>query len=79
MFHINISKQNFILNMPLAKESLVMMQEAFGAYRAIISDSPEGVQKMAWKEVLEYLISLETPNGIEAPAQVLIGSAQKPA
>ena len=65
--------------MPLAEESLAMIQEAFGVYRAIISDSPEAVQKMAWKEVLEYLLSIETSNGIEAPAQVLICSAQKPA
>jgi ubiquinone/menaquinone biosynthesis C-methylase UbiE len=77
--NINISRQKLILNMPLANESLVMIQEAFGAYRAVISDSPEDVQKMAWKEVLEYLISFETSNGIEAPAQVLICSAQKPA
>jgi ubiquinone/menaquinone biosynthesis C-methylase UbiE len=76
--NINISEQNLIFNMPLADESLIMIQEAFGAYRAVISDSPEDVQKMAWKEVLEYLISCETSNGIEAPAQVLICSAQKP-
>ena len=76
--NIEISTQNVTFEMPHANESLLMIQEAFGAYRAVISDCPEDVQKKAWEEVLEYLRSLESSNGIEAPAQILIGSAQKP-
>jgi len=77
--NIEISTQNLTFEMPHAEESLLMIQEAFGAYRAVISDCSEDVQKKAWEEVLEFLRSLESSNGIEAPAQILIGSAQKPA
>jgi ubiquinone/menaquinone biosynthesis C-methylase UbiE len=65
--------------MPSAKQLLEMMQEAFGAYRAVISDSPETVQAAAWTEVLEFLRSIETDEGIETPTEVLVTSAQNPA
>lgn len=78
---INIESRylNLTLQMPSATQTLTMIQEAFGAYRAVIGDSPESVQKAAWAEVLEYLKSIDTGNGIEAPFEALIGSAQKPA
>lgn len=75
--NISISTEDILFKMPPANESLIMMQEAFGAYRAVISDSPEEVQKTAWQEVLGYLKTLETEECIEAPAQILIASAQK--
>jgi ubiquinone/menaquinone biosynthesis C-methylase UbiE len=71
--HLDVAFQ-----MPSATQTLTMIQEAFGAYRAVISDSPEPVQRAAWNEVLEYLKSIESNNGIEAPAEVIVGSAQKP-
>lgn len=77
--NIAVKKQYLTFKMPPANDSLIMMQEAFGAYRAVISDSSEDVQKRAWSEVLEYLKSLEGDSGVEAPSQVLIASAQKPA
>ena len=77
--NIEISIHNLTFELPPAKDSLLMMQEAFGAYRAVISDCAEEVQKKAWEEVLACLSSFETSKGIEAPAQILIGSAQKPA
>ncbi|MDH5379666.1 MAG: methyltransferase domain-containing protein [Cyclobacteriaceae bacterium] len=76
--NVEINKQNIHFKLPPAEESLVMIQEAFGAYRAVISDSPEHVQRTAWAEVLDYLKSLETSQGISAPAEVLVASAQKP-
>jgi ubiquinone/menaquinone biosynthesis C-methylase UbiE len=60
------------LRMPSAAQALVMMRDAFGAYRAVISDHPTAVQDAAWAEVAEALLGFETPTGFVAPAEVLI-------
>jgi SAM-dependent methyltransferase len=67
------------LRMPSAAQALAMMQEAFGAYRAVVSDHPEGVQVAAWTEVAETLKTFETPTGFVAPAEVLAAAGVKPA
>lgn len=67
------------LRMPSAGEALAMMQEAFGAYRAVISDSPEAVQAAAWAEVAETLKAFESPTGFLAPTEVLVAAGAKPA
>jgi SAM-dependent methyltransferase len=66
------------LHMPSAAQALAMMQEAFGAYRAIVSDRPEAVRVAAWAEVAEALRSFETPAEFVAPAQVLVAAGLKP-
>ena len=43
------------LRMPSAGQALVMRQEAFGAYRAVVSDSSEATPAAAWAEVAEAL------------------------
>lgn len=58
---------------------LLMMQEGFGAYRAVVSDSPESIRAAAWAEVAETLRSFETPTGLVAPAEVLVAAGVKPA
>jgi SAM-dependent methyltransferase len=67
------------LRLPSAAEALAMMQEAFGAYRAVVSDRPEAVRAAAWAEVAEALKSFETPEGFVAPAEVFVAAAVKPA
>jgi ubiquinone/menaquinone biosynthesis C-methylase UbiE len=67
------------LQMPSAAQALAMMQEAFGAYRAVLSDSPEAVRVAAWKEVAETLTTFETPTGFVAPAEVLVAAGAKSA
>jgi SAM-dependent methyltransferase len=66
------------LRMPSAGQALAMMQEAFGAYRAVVSDSPEAVQVAAWAEVAETLQDFETRMGFVAPAEVLVAAGVKP-
>jgi hypothetical protein len=56
-----------------------MMQGAFGAYRAVISDRPEAVRVAAWAEVAETLRTFETATGFLAPAEVLVAAGVKPA
>ncbi|HEU4342193.1 MAG TPA: class I SAM-dependent methyltransferase [Candidatus Binatia bacterium] len=67
------------LRMPSAAQALTMMQEAFGAYRAVVSDCPEVVRVAAWAEVAETLKRFETPNGFVAPAEVLVAAGMRPA
>jgi SAM-dependent methyltransferase len=66
------------LRMPSAAQALAMMQEAFGAYRAVVSDSPEAVRVAAWAEVAETLKVFETATGFVAPAEVLVVAGVKP-
>jgi SAM-dependent methyltransferase len=66
------------LRMPSATHALAMMQEAFGAYRAVVSDHPEAVQVAAWAEVAQTLEAFETATGFVAPAEVLVAGATKP-
>jgi hypothetical protein len=54
-----------------------MMQGAFGAYRAVVSDSPEAVRVAAWTEVAGALTTFETPAGFIAPAEVLVAAGAK--
>ena len=60
------------LRMPSAAQALAMMQEAFGAYRAVITDRSSDVQEAAWAEVARTLAGFETPREFVAPAEVLI-------
>jgi hypothetical protein len=57
------------LRLPSAAQALAMMQEAFGAYRAVVSDCPERVRVAAWAEVAETLKTFETPTGFVAPRE----------
>ena len=78
-FH-GIQKRTFsvTLNMPSAEETLVMMQEAFGAYRAVLKDCSEAVRAAAWAEVGSLIKSFETRDGFVAPAEVMVVSGAKP-
>ena len=67
------------LRLPSAAEALTMMTEAFGAYRAVINDSPDAVQAAAWAEVADTLTGFQTPTGFVAPARVLVAGGVKPA
>jgi SAM-dependent methyltransferase len=67
------------LRMPSAAEALTMMTEAFGAYRAVISDRSHAVQDAAWAEVADALETFETETGFVAPAEVLVASGVQPA
>jgi ubiquinone/menaquinone biosynthesis C-methylase UbiE len=66
------------LRMRSAMHALDMMQQAFGAYRAVVSDRSEAVRTAAWAEVAETLRRFETSTGFEAPAEVLVAAGVKP-
>jgi ubiquinone/menaquinone biosynthesis C-methylase UbiE len=66
------------LRMPSSAQVLSMMQEAFGAFRAVLADSSEPVRARAWAEVAETLATFETSAGFVAPAEVLVAAGTKP-
>ena len=78
---VDIEQRTFAvpLRMPSAAQTLVMMQDAFGAYRGVVSDRPELVRAAAWAEVAETLKTFETPTGFVGPAEVLVAAGVKPA
>jgi hypothetical protein len=66
------------LRLPSAADAMAMMQDAFGAYRAVVSDCSAAVRKAAWTEVGETLKAFETAAGFEGPAEVLVAAGVKP-
>lgn len=61
-----------------AMDALQMMQDAYGAYRAVLQNCSEAVQKAAWAEVAELLKAFETDGQFVAPSELLVAAATKP-
>lgn len=79
--YVDIRQRTFAvpLRMASAAQALELMREAFGAYRAVLSDAPEDVRVSAWAEVAKTLEAFETPEGFEAPMEVLVAAGTRPA
>jgi len=58
-------------------EALVMMQEAFGAWRAIIADLDAAARAAAWSEVGAWLQRFEGPEGFHAEVDLVIGAGTR--
>jgi ubiquinone/menaquinone biosynthesis C-methylase UbiE len=56
-----------------ADDALEMMQQAFGAYRAVVADLGEDDRSRAWADVHGCLTQFEGANGFEAELELLIG------
>jgi SAM-dependent methyltransferase len=66
------------LKLSSASEALQMMQQAFGAYRAVLTDLGDAEKSRAWSEVHECLKQFEADNGFETELEFIIGSGAKP-
>ncbi len=66
------------LRLPNAADALEMMQQAFGAYRAVVADLGNAEKARAWSEVHECLKQFETGSGFETELEFMIGSGAKP-
>jgi ubiquinone/menaquinone biosynthesis C-methylase UbiE len=66
------------LRLSSASDALQMMQEAFGAYRAVVSDLSEAAKADAWAEVAHCLRQFETKSGFATEFEFVIGSAANP-
>jgi ubiquinone/menaquinone biosynthesis C-methylase UbiE len=65
------------LRLPSTADALEMMRQAFGAYRAVISELDDAAQAAAWEEVGEYITHFETDSGFETELEFIIGSGAK--
>ena len=51
-----------------------MIQQAFGAYRAVVAELEDDEQAAAWSEVRESLKQFEGNHGFETEFEFIIGS-----
>jgi ubiquinone/menaquinone biosynthesis C-methylase UbiE len=65
------------LNLPGVSDTLEMMQEAFGAYRAVVADLGDAGKHAAWSEVSECLKEFETDGGLQTEFEFIVGSGSK--
>jgi ubiquinone/menaquinone biosynthesis C-methylase UbiE len=65
------------LNLPRASHALEMMQEAFGAYRAVVADLSDAEKSKAWDEVYTCLNQFEGVGGFAAQFEFVIGVGSK--
>jgi ubiquinone/menaquinone biosynthesis C-methylase UbiE len=61
-----------------ADDALAFLQEAAGAYRAVIADLDDAAKAAAWAEVRDCLTKFEGANGFEAVIDLRIGSGRQP-
>ncbi|MGE5270921.1 MAG: class I SAM-dependent methyltransferase [Thiohalocapsa sp.] len=62
------------LRLTSSADALTMIQQAFGAYRAVLSDLGETEKTAAWAEVAEVLREFETARGLETEFEFIIGA-----
>jgi ubiquinone/menaquinone biosynthesis C-methylase UbiE len=66
------------LALPSASDALQLMQQAAGAYRAVVADLDDAAKSNAWSEVYERLKQFEAGGGFTTELELLIGSGAKP-
>lgn len=65
------------LTLPRTSDTLEMMQQAFGAYRAVLADLDETRKRNAWAEVGEFLTEFDVGGRFETEFEIVIGSGAK--
>jgi len=66
------------LRLPSASDALEMMQQAFGAYRAVVVELNDLDKSKAWHEVHECLKQFETIGAFETELEFIVGSGANP-
>jgi hypothetical protein len=67
------------LRLSSAAEALEMMQQAFGAYRAVVADLDPQARAAAWAEVGQCLRQFEDREGFHTEVELMLGSGAKAA
>ena len=65
------------LRLPSVSDTLQMMQQAFGAYRAVVADLNEAQRRSAWAEVAAFLEQFEVRGSFQTELEVIVGSGAK--
>jgi ubiquinone/menaquinone biosynthesis C-methylase UbiE len=63
--------------LPSAAEALEMMQQAFGAYRAVVADLDPQARAAAWSEVGQCLRQFEDHEGFHTEVELMLGSGAR--
>jgi hypothetical protein len=66
------------LVLPSASDALRLLQEAAGAYRAVVADLSDAERSKAWSEVYECLKQFEASGGFQTELELIIGSGARP-
>jgi ubiquinone/menaquinone biosynthesis C-methylase UbiE len=66
------------LQLPSADVTLEMMQQAFGAYRAVVASLNETERSAAWAEVRKCLAQFETGGYFATELEFVVGAGAKP-
>lgn len=66
------------LSIASVNDTLAMMQEAFGAYRAVLADLDEEERDAAWSEIRDCLKQFSGPDGVSAEVVLLLASGSNP-
>jgi ubiquinone/menaquinone biosynthesis C-methylase UbiE len=64
--------------LPGASDALQLLQEAAGAYRAVVADLGAAEKSRAWSEVHECLKQFEGGGGFETELELILGSGARP-
>jgi ubiquinone/menaquinone biosynthesis C-methylase UbiE len=65
------------LVLPSASDAVQLLQEAAGAYRAVVADLSDAEKSKAWSEVHECLKQFEGSGGFQAELELIIGSGAR--
>jgi cyclopropane fatty-acyl-phospholipid synthase-like methyltransferase len=66
------------LALPSAADALRLLQEAAGAYRAVVANLDDRAKANAWEEVRQCLTRFEAGGSFETELEVVIGSGARP-
>ena len=75
--HVRTRRLRALLKLPGISDTVEMMQQAFGAYRAVVADLDETRKHAAWAEVAEFLKRFEVGGRFETEFEVIVGSGAK--
>ena len=66
------------LSVASVDDALTMMQEAFGAYRAVLADLDAEKRDVAWKEIRDCLEQFSDRGGVDAKMTLFLASGANP-
>jgi hypothetical protein len=77
LVHVQTTTVRAPLRLPSVSTALEMMQQAFGAFRAVVADIGDEERSKAWAEVYDSLKQFGKSTGFEAEFEFVIGSGAK--
>jgi hypothetical protein len=75
---VKSTKVRASLRLASASDALQMMQQAFGAYSAVVADLSDQKKSEAWNEVHDCLRQFEGTGGFETEFEFIVGSGARP-